>query len=880
MIWLWRHVTHGLRALFRRGEADRDLSDEMRHYLEEAEAELRAAGLSREEARRRVRLRYGDGLSAREDVRAYGWENTVGAFVSDVRLALRRLRRSPGFTLVAVLSLGVGIGAATAIFSAVRPVLFEPLPYPNAELILSISDRTADGSLAQATFGTYREIFERNVSFEVLAVVKPWQPSLTGNQEPERLEAQRVSAGYFDVLGVAPVLGRGFDASADRPGGGDVVILSDDLWRRRFEADPMIVGRVVYLDSQAYSVVGVMPAGFENVSAPMVRAWALMQYDPTVVSFDTREWGHHLDLFGRLREGVEIEQARASLGAIAEHAVEEFPRPTWASLENGFLVRPLRDATTAGARPTMLVLMGAVSLLVVITCVNLTILLLARGSRRGGELAMRVALGAGRARLVRQLLTESLLLAVLGGLLGVVVARIGLAGLMMVSPPSLPGLETLGLDRVALGFAFGVTTLVGVMFGLAPALVRSGGRTSDALRHAGRGSVDRSRSARQALVVAEVSLAMVLLIGAGLLLRSTQRLFSIPPGFDPSGTVVLQVYATGLERGDAATHRFFDQALEAVQGVPGVGSAALTSQLPLSGDIDAYGLTLDDVGRAPGADGTAFRYAVSPEYFTTMGMLLERGRALESVEPVPAAVVSESLARRLFADRDPIGGRFHLGATDGLPYSVVGVVGDVKQASLDDDQPDAVYVRSAQWHWADRVRWLVVRTEHDPEALVPAIRRAVWAVDSDQPIVRVQSMERVLARSEAQRRFVLTILVAFGLSALALAGVGLYGVLSGSVTERLREIGVRAALGASREDIVALVVHQGMTLTALGIAIGLAGAVAASEALVTLLFGTTRLDLPTYVGVAALLIAVSGIASWVPAARAARVDPLQTLRAE
>jgi len=382
------------------------------------------------------------------------------------------------------------------------------------------------------------------------------------------------------------------------------------------------------------------------------------------------------------------------------------------------------------------------------------------------------------------------------------------------------------------------------------------------------------------LVVTEVAVAMVLLIGAGLLLRSSQRLFSIPPGFDPAQTVVLQVYGTGLERGDAATHRFFDQALEAVQSVPGVSSAALTSQLPLSGDADVYGVTLDEVDRPAGVDGPAWRYAVSEDYFETMGISLIRGRGLERRDATPVAVVSESLASRLFGGRDPVGSRFHLGTTEGPPYMIVGVVGDVKQSSLGADEPDAVYVRSQQWHWADRVRWLVVHADRDPEGLVPAIRRAVWSVDSNQPIVRVQAMERLVARSEAQRRFVVIVLLAFALSALTLAVVGLYGVLSGSVTERMREMAVRAALGASRESIVALVVRQGMTLTAIGVALGLGGAVAASEAVVTLLFEVSRLDLTTYLAVVVLLTSVSAVACWIPAARAARVDPLTTLRAE
>ena len=882
-MWLSRQITHGLRSLLRREETDRELADEVQHYLEEAEAELVASGATSEEARRAVRLRYGADLTVREEVRAYGWENMVETLYADIRLAVRRLRRSPGFTTVVVLTLGLGIGAATAIFSAASPVLFDSLTYPDADRILAISDRSDDGSSVQTTFGTYRELSERSRAFEALSVFKPWQPTLTGAEEPERLAGQRVSAGYFDVLGVAPALGRGFDASADRPRGANLALLSDGMWKRRFGSDPTIVGQEVHLDSEPYVVVGVMPPAFENVTAPMAQVWSLLQYDPLESNFNSREWGHHLDMVGRLRAGIGIDEARQALASIAEHPVPEFARPAWASMGTGFSVRRLRDAATSAARPTMLVLFGAVGLLLVIACVNVTILLIARGARRQGELAMRAALGAGPSRMVRLLLTESLVLAGLGGAFGIVVARVVLAGVVAVSPASLFRLGSIGLDSAALGFALGLTLLVGVVFGLAPAFVRTEGQLHEAGREVGRGSVGRSRSARWALVVTEVALAMVLLVGAGLLVRSTQRLLSIPPGFAPSSVVVMQVYTTGLQRGDTPTHQFFDQALEAVRNVPGVRSAVLNNQLPLSGDITEFGVMLDDPTRSEGTDGPAYRYGVSPGYFETMGIRLVRGRGLEREDIAgrsPVAVVSEALARRLFQGGDPVGNRIRVGATELPPYTIVGVVEDVKQASLETDQMEAVYVTSQQWHWADRVRWIVVQTDHDPLTLVPDVRRAVWSVDRNQPIVRAQSMESLVAQSQAQRRFVLVVLVAFAVFALTLAAIGLYGVLAGSVAERKREIGVRSALGATRAKIMTLVIRQGMALTAIGVAIGLSVAAAASEVLVTLLFGVSRLDVGTYAAVATLLTMVAGVACWIPAARAARMDPLTTLRAE
>jgi len=879
---LWRGFAHGLRSLLRPDEADRDVADEIRHYLAEAEAELVAGGASVQEARRAARLRYGDGLSARDAVRGYGWEITVEALLADIRFAGRRLRRRPGFTAVALLTLGLGIGSSTAIFSAVSPVLFQPLSYPEADRMVAVSDRQDDGAPVAVTFGTFRELSERSRAFDGLSVLKPWQPALAGGPEPERLDGQQVSAGYFGTLGVPPALGRGFEASADRPGGPKVVVLSDGLWRRRFGSDPAIVGREVRLSDELHVVLGVMPAGFENVTGPGAEVWSLLQYDASLPTLDGREWGHHLDLIGRLRAGVDIGAARSELDGIARLPIGEFVRPVWASLERGLLLRPLRAAATAETRPTMLAIAGAGILLLAIACVNVTILLLASGAQREGELAVRATLGAGRPRLARQLLTESLLLAGLGGAIGIVVARVGVDVLVALSPPGLPRVDSIGIDGMALGFALGVTTVVGILVGLGPALTRPRGELHDSACGAGRSPTGRHRSARRSLVVTEVALAVVLLIAAGLVLRSIQRLFAIPPGFDPARVVVLQVHTTGFED-DAATERFFDRALDAVRQTPGVRSAALTNQLPLSGDESVFGVNPEEDDSSEGEGGGAYRHTVSPGYFETMGIRLASGRGLDERDvagAAPVVVVSEALARRLFAGRDPIGRRVHVGRTDLPAHTVVGVVSDTRHVSLEAEPAEAVYVTPAQWYFADVVRWLVVRAEGDAGALVPALRQAVWSVDGNQPIVRTQTMDALVQRSEARRRFVLIVLESFALVALMLAGVGLYGVLSGSVTERMPEIGLRAALGASRTSILGLVVRQGMTVTAIGVAIGLAGAAAASRALVALLFGVSRLDAVTYLAVVALLGSVAALACWIPAARAARADPLATLRAE
>ena len=878
----WRALVDGMKTLLGRSEAEADVDDEVRHFLEEAENDRIAQGASREEARRAVRLRYGDALAAREDLRGWGWEARVDAVLCDVRLSARSLRRSPGFTAVVVLTLGLGIGATTAIFSVVRPVLLDPLGYPQADRILALDTRNDDGTRVQAAFGSYRELSDRSRSFTALAVAKPWQPTLTGGDEPQRLEGRSVSASYFDVLGVPPVRGAGFDPAEDIAGGARQVVVSDRFWRTRLGGDPEVLGRTLRLDGESYSVVAVTAEGFVDALAPDARVWTLLQYDPAESSFDSREWGHHLDLIARLRPEVDEEAARRELADVSARPVVAWPRPDWASLSRGIEVRTLREATMADARPIMLVVAGAAALLLLVTCTNVTLLLLARGARRRGEFAMRSALGAGEFRLVHYLLIESLTLAALGALLGVAMASAGIEALVRLSPASLLRLDAVGLDVGALGFAAGLAALVGIAVGLAPRLHRSAGGPQ-AFREAGRGHARRGRATRRALVVTEVALATVLLVGTGLVFRSTLSLLDVPLGFDPSQVVVMQVQGTGLERGDAATHRFYDRVLDEVQAVPGVASAAWTSQLPLAGEVDAYGVSLAGDGAVEGLDGPAYRYTVSPGYLETMSVPVVRGRgpgAEDVAGAPPTAVISESLAARLFQGRDPLGRSIQIGAPRPDPYTVVGVAADVKQESLAGDHAGAVYVASHQWHWADRVRWLVVRAEGDPLSLVASLRRAVWSVDGDQPVVRVQTMDGVVAASEAQRRFVLVVLAAFALAAALLALIGLYGVVSGIVTERLHEMGVRAALGASGERLVGLVVGQGMGVAAAGLAVGLVIALAARGAVAALLFGISPLDLATYGGVAAVLTLGTAVACIVPAMRAARADPLRALKAE
>jgi putative ABC transport system permease protein len=520
-----------------------------------------------------------------------------------------------------------------------------------------------------------------------------------------------------------------------------------------------------------------------------------------------------------------------------------------------------------------------------IACVNVTNLLLARGARREGEFAVRASLGAGRARLARQLLTESLLLALLGGGLGIALAEAGVRTLVALSPPGLPRVGSIAIDGPVLAFSLGITTLVGLAFGLFPALQAARHDLQSGLQRGTRKVAGGHRTMRSALVVAEVALAFVLLVGAGLLLRSMQSLVGVSPGLRPLNLLTMKVQTSGQRfRKPDAVYRFFANALDAARGVPGVMSAAFTSQLPMSGDLDAYGVHLElNPAQNADVDRSAFRYAVTPSYFETVGIPLLRGRLLEEADQAGSlrvALVSESLAKRRFPGVDPIGQRVRIGPIDGPLYTIVGVVGDVKQMSLMLSEADAIYVTPTQWRFADDALTLVVRAEDDAVALAPALRRAIWSVDKDQPIVRVATMDELLALSAAERRFVMIVVTAFAVVALVLAAAGIYGVLSGGVAERIREIGVRSALGASPHHILGLIVRQGITLTVCGIAIGLIGSVAGSRAVATLLFGVSPLDLATYLGMLLLLLAVSGAACWLPAWRASRIDPAITLRAE
>ena len=880
--------------LFRRSQVDREIDAEMRAHIEMRIEENLAAGMSPDEAHRDALVRFGNLASTRERTVQADAALTLESIARDLRFALRQLRRSPGFSATAIAILALGIGASTAIFSAVNPILFEPLPYPHANRLVTVWD-IFKSQRSETTFGTYRELLARSRSFESMSTFGPWQPVMTGADKPERLDGQSISAGYFRMLGVRPALGRDFVAADDVFRGPKVVILSDKLWRRQFAADPAIVGAAVRLNDDTYTVVGVMPRGFENVLSSTAELWAPLQYDvATLENFNTWAWGHHLRIAGRLRPGTRLDDARSELNRIAANPSSAFPRPRWATLSGGLIVDSLQGDMVRAVRPALLAVLGAVLLVLVIACVNVANLLLARAVERKGEFAMRATLGADKARLIRQLLTESLLLALIGGALGMGVGLAGLQVLVALSPPGLPRADAIALNAPVFAFAFALTALAGLAAGLIPAVQTPRVQLQPGVQQNARTAAGSRQWARSALVVSEVALALVLLVGAGLLLRSMRRLLAVDPGFNTADLLTLQVQTAGHKfdnpdfahgAGDSARRHFFERALDEVRNVPGVTAAAFTSLLPLSDDpswVALYGAHFENDD--PNSGRNVFRYAISPGYCQAMGIPLIRGRFLDerdTADAPQAALISETLARRQFPGPNPIqnaiGKRLHVGPTDRPWYTVVG---DVRQTSLEMNQPFAAYLSSEQTWFADDSLSFVIRTRGDAAALAPAVRDAIWRVDKDQPIVRVLTMSRLLDISIAQRRFVLVLFEAFGLVALVLAATGIYGVLSSSVAERTREIGVRTALGASRANILALIVRQGMAVTALGVALGLGGAMIASRAVDLLLFGVSRLDPITYAAVAALLMLIAAIACLVPARRAAGIDPMQALRSE
>jgi putative ABC transport system permease protein len=803
---------------------------------------------------------------------------------ADIRYGLRSLLKRPGATLIALVTLALGIGVNTAIFSAVDSILLRPLPFKDPERLVSVWEKTPALGIQQnqAAPANFFDLRSQNQVFEALGAYGPLDMNLTGSGEPERLDGQLVSANVFSILGVAPALGRTFLPNEDQVGQEHVVVLSDALWQRRFNRDPSILNQNITLNGESFTVIGVMPRGF-FFPVREIEMWTPWAMEPDQAS---GRGDHYLAIVARLKPEVTVERANADLETIAQRLSAEYPRTNEGL---GFTARSLHRDYVGDLRLPILILFGAVGLVLLIACANVANLLLAQATTRRKEIAIRIALGARRWTIVRQLLVESLLLASGGGVVGVLGAFWGVQALAKLLPESLSKLQGVNIDARVLLFTILMSVLTAVVFGGLPALLASrtkpGATLSDVARDVAGGT--SGRHVRRLLVVSEVALAVVLLVSAGLLIRSFQLLRQVEPGFNPENALTMRMVLPFPKYAKQEARRaFYDEVLRNVEEVPGVEAAGVITFLPLSFNGMNFSFTVD--GRAAPSDMNlpfALFRVVSPDYFRAMGIPLQRGRFFEahdSPDSTPVTVINRRLAERYWPGEDAIGKRLKVGPADSPNawLTVVGVVGDVRQTGLYEQKLEfyVPYMQERRAFMAPRD--LVVRTKADPGVIAAAVRQAVWAVDKDQPVSNVRTMDQVFAAAISQERFQALMLGLFAALALVLACVGLYGVISYSVVQRTHEIGVRMALGAQPVDVLRLVIRQGMSLTFAGLVVGIVAGTFVTRVLSDMLFGVTPRDPLTFAGVPVLLLVVAFLACYVPARRATRIDPLQALRYE
>ena len=800
------------------------------------------------------------------------------AMIFDIRFALRTFLKSPGFTLIAILALGLGIGANAALFSVINTVLLQPLPYAQPERLVRLYETypRGYGSVSTPNFVDWRQ---RNRVFERLeAFSQGGSINLQGGGTPERIPLTLGTAGMFDMLAVRPMLGRTFTADEDQPGKPEVVVMSERLWRRRFGADTKIIGTSLILDGKATTVIGIMPLSFQfppgNSTTDM---WMPLQFTPQNI----RQRGSHwMAVIGRLKPGSDVASATADMKRIAANLAAEYPGP-----QKGRSVRiqTLQDVLVGTIRPALLVLMGSVGFVLLIACANVANLLLARAASRKREVSVRAALGAARSRLLRQFLTESVMLAFAGGLLGAFMGAEGLRALVYLASRQIPRSAEIHLDATVFLFLLAVCLVAGILFGIVPAIQNSREDLQEGLREGGRSGITGGGSARfrNALVVSEFALAMVLLIGAGLMLRTFLALSSTNSGMITQGVLTMSVSVpTGKYNDSSMWQRFYDPALEQIRGLPGVRSAGVISLLPLQSWGYNGPFTIDNQGdgdpaRTPAAE---FRQ-VSPGYFQALGIPVLRGRDITSQDvpdAPPTVLVNEALAKRYFANQDPIG---HTINWD-VARTIVGVVSNTHQAGLNADPLPEVYFPAAQQSKALAGMTFVISTSVEPTSVTRAVEAAIHNVDPSQPVFGVKTMERVVSDSLSNQRLYAWLLGVFAGLALILASAGVYGVMSYLVTQRTREFGVRMAMGASARDVVGMVLRQAMTLVGAGVVIGLIGAFAVTRVLAGFLFGVKPIDMPTFAVVSCIMIAVALFATLIPALRATKVDPMIALRWE
>ncbi len=876
-----------LRSLLRRGQVEQELDEELQYHLERQIEENLAEGMTAEAARYAALRTMGGIEQQKERCRDMRRVNFIEDFLQDLRYGMRGLAKSPVFTAVALLTLALGIGTNTAVFSVVNGVLLRPLPYNNPDRIITIWEPSRGGHTLGLTDVEFFDIRDRNQVFEEVAAYATGAANFTGVGEPERVTATWVSSGFFQVLGVHPALGRVITTEDDKPDPARVVVLSYGLWQRRFAADQSVIGRQVSLNGNSRTIIGVMPLGFQFESGE-VEMWLPLGLDPANVSPGERSYS----AIGRLRPDVTLEQARAEMNTTAALLAEEYKTrfPKGANSTSILNLIPLHELIVGDVRPVLLLLLVSIGFVLLIACANVANLHLARGAARQKEIALRLALGAGRLRIIRQLLTESLILSALGGAAGLLLAYWGVGALLALSPASLPRTGEVGIDKTVLLFTLAVSLLAGIVFGLVPGMRFSHPELHALLKEGGRSMAgSSSRHTRHLLVVSELALAVLLLAGAGLTIKSFIRLLNVDPGFDPQNVLTARI---NLPQSKYPQHQqidaFYKQLLERVEAAPGVETAGTVTVLPLSGMNSNASFEIEGRPRASDevAQNADYRM-VSLNYFRALGIPLLEGRyfAATDREDVPGVVIiNQAMKHDFWPGEEALGKRINLGVPGSPWLTIIGIIKDVKHKALNvTSKPEFYFLHSQNAYKAlgiYRSLTVAVRGMAEPVALTGVVKSAVQAIDKDVPVAKVETMERILSSSVAQPRFTMLLLGIFAIVALALAAVGIYGVMAYSVGQRKHEIGIRMALGAQRRDVVRLIVGQGMGMAVIGIGIGLSLAFALTRVMSGLLFEVSTTDTPTFVVISLLPLAVALAASLLPAWRALKVDPMEALRYE